>query len=107
MEEDWEVPPDPAAHPHPTVVRDKAKTEADRRAWAAYPWTGVWNITNTPRSSGATSNRVLLCVRSMGKGSLWRLGQAEAARQIFSRMMELNPRDNQGVRLSSPISKRG
>jgi hypothetical protein len=38
---------------------------------------------------------------------LWRLGQAEAARQIFSRMMELNPRDNQGVRLSSPISKRG
>jgi tetratricopeptide (TPR) repeat protein len=30
---------------------------------------------------------------------LWRLGQDEKALQVFERMLALNPRDNQGVRL--------
>jgi tetratricopeptide (TPR) repeat protein len=34
-----------------------------------------------------------------GRGlCLWRLGRADEARQVFARMLELNPHDNQGVR---------
>jgi tetratricopeptide (TPR) repeat protein len=165
LEEDGEIPPDPAAYPRPSGARDKAKTEADRRAWAAYlfdqgmeyrwagysvadeayyqealrldpghadAWVHMGNcrfeeglvteaLSYYQQAQAAAEERTIgdpdeypsvfwgdvksrPFMRALyGQGiSLWRLGQVEAARQIFSRMMELNPRDNQGVRILLP-----
>jgi hypothetical protein len=44
------------------------------------------------------NNRPFLrCLHGYGL-SLWRLGKSEEAREVFNRMLWLNPLDNQGVR---------
>jgi hypothetical protein len=36
--------------------------------------------------------------------SLWRLGKSEEAREVFNRMLWLNPLDNQGIRFLLAVS---
>ena len=47
---------------------------------------------------GAIYNRPFLrCLHGHGLG-LWRLGKPDEAREVFERILSLNPNDNQGVR---------
>ncbi len=47
---------------------------------------------------GHINNRPFLrCLHGYGL-SLWRLGKSEEAREVFNRMLWLNPLDNQGIR---------
>ncbi len=47
---------------------------------------------------GHINNRPFLrCMHGYGL-SCWRLGRVEEARQIFERLLQLNPLDNQGIR---------
>jgi tetratricopeptide (TPR) repeat protein len=47
---------------------------------------------------GHINNRPFLrCLHGYGL-SLWRLGKSDEAREVFNRMLWLNPPDNQGIR---------